>query len=71
MKREMTFYMLRNRDTKEFYRRSGNSSPAVWSSLDGVASARGAITKKWYRRNREGHPTPEFETVTITADIPE
>lgn len=67
----MTFYMLRNKETKEWYRRSGNSSPAVWSSIDGVTSAKGAITKRCYHRNREGQSTPEFETVTITADIPE
>jgi hypothetical protein len=64
---QMTFYMLRNKKTKEWYRRRQGSSPAVWTSLGGVGSARGAITKHYQRRE----PAPEFETVTITAEVPE
>jgi hypothetical protein len=68
---QMTFYMLRNKKTKEWYRRRHGASPAVWTSPGGVGSARGAITKRYRYLKREGKPVPEFETVTITAEVPE
>lgn len=64
---QMTFYMLRNKATKKWYCRRHGDKPAVWTSPGGVCSAKGAITKRY--RQRES--VPEFETVTITAEVPE